>query len=271
MPFRAHRARLEDLYGRYTRRDYLAPDPVAFLHAYDDVRDREIVGLVASSLAYGRAVQISKSVAAVLDRMEEPARFLASATQRTLRQAFAGFKHRFTTGEELADVLLGAKRAIDQFGSLHACFAAGLSPTHATVTDAAAAFVDRILAGAAASSSYLLPSPRRGSACKRLNLFLRWMARSDEIDLGGWDDVPRSKLIVPLDTHMHRIALAFGATRRKQANLRAALELTAAFRKIAPHDPVRYDFALTRLGIRSDASIAGLLSECGLHAHGHDA
>ena len=109
----------------------------------------------------------------------------------------------------------------------------------------------------------MLPCPSRGSACKRLNLYMRWMVRRDDIDLGGWDRVPASKLVVPLDTHMHRIALAFGATRRKQANLRTALELTAAFRAIAPDDPVRYDFALTRFGIRSDMDVEAFLRQCG--------
>jgi uncharacterized protein (TIGR02757 family) len=75
------------------------------------------------------------------------------------------------------------------------------------------------------------------------------MVRRDEVDPGGWDDVPASKLIVPLDTHMHRISLQLGLTKRKQANLKAACEITAAFRSIEPEDPVRYDFSLTRLGI----------------------
>jgi uncharacterized protein (TIGR02757 family) len=96
----------------------------------------------------------------------------------------------------------------------------------------------------------LLPSPGRGSACKRLNLFLRWMVRSDEVDTGVWQGVAASKLIVPLDTHMHRIAGQMGLTQRKQPDMRTALEITDRFRSIAPMDPVRYDFALTRLGIR---------------------
>ncbi len=95
----------------------------------------------------------------------------------------------------------------------------------------------------------LLPSPGKGSACKRLNLFLRWMVRSDDVDPGGWSGVDAGKLIVPLDTHMHRMGLEVGLTRRKQADMQAALEVTRAFRTIAPEDPVRYDFALTRLGI----------------------
>jgi uncharacterized protein (TIGR02757 family) len=81
------------------------------------------------------------------------------------------------------------------------------------------------------------------------------MVRRDRVDPGGWERVPASKLIVPLDVHMHRISLAMGLTDRKQANMRAALETTAAFRKMMPEDPVRYDFSLTRLGIRGELGI----------------
>ena len=95
----------------------------------------------------------------------------------------------------------------------------------------------------------LLPSPESGSACKRLNLFLRWMVRSDAVDPGGWSGVSPAMLIVPLDTHMHRIAAKLGLTKRRAADFRAAREVTGAFRTIAPEDPVKYDFALTRLGI----------------------
>ncbi|MCK4410112.1 MAG: DUF2400 family protein, partial [Candidatus Eisenbacteria sp.] len=104
-----------------------------------------------------------------------------------------------------------------------------------------------------------LPDPARGSACKRLHLFLRWMVRSDDVDPGGWDAVPASKLIVPLDTHMHRFSLLLGLTDRKQANGRTALEITRAFRSFSPDDPVKYDFSLTRLGIRDDLSEEALL------------
>ena len=87
---------------------------------------------------------------------------------------------------------------------------------------------------------------------KRLNLFLRWMVRRDDVDPGGWDSVSRGRLVVPLDTHLFRIARTLGFTDRKSADLAAALEITDRFREIAPDDPVRYDFALTRLGIRAD-------------------
>jgi len=99
------------------------------------------------------------------------------------------------------------------------------------------------------------------SDLKRLHLFLRWMVRRDEVDPGGWESVTPARLIVPLDTHMHRIALRLGLTSRKQANLRTAGEITAAFRALERDDPVRYDFCLTRLGIRNDMSIEEFLDD----------
>ena len=127
---------------------------------------------------------------------------------------------------------------------------------------ALAEFVEELSSVFAGKPRSLLPSPRAGSACKRHNLFLRWMVRSDAVDPGGWMDIPSAKLIVPVDVHMHRISLQIGLTKRKQANLRTALEITAAFRSIAPEDPVRYDFALTRLGIRNDTDPESFIDLC---------
>jgi len=261
MALTLNRAILDDLYSRYNRRAYVHPDPIEFLYDYDDPADREIVGLVASSLAYGRVVQILRSVSTVLGRMSSPSAFLRSASRTSLDEVFADFRHRFTTGEELSAMLYGAKRVIEKYGSLRACFAHNLKDHDDTVLPALSAFVDELTTATDARHNNLLASPRRGSACKRLNLFMRWMVREDDVDPGGWQDVPASKLIVPLDTHMHRICLALGLTRRKQADIRTAIEITAAFRAIVPEDPLRYDFALTRLGIRDDTDLDGFLAQ----------
>ncbi len=247
---------MERLYAKYNRREFVHPDPLEFLYRYEEPADREIAGLVASSLAYGRVKQILASVGAVLGRMERPREFLEGASPDGLRRTFAGFRHRFTKGEDLAGMLLGAKRALKRHGSLEACFAANLSARDETVIPALGAFVNELTRCAKAPRRFILPSPSGGSACKRLNLFLRWMVRADEVDPGGWGRVPARKLVVPIDTHMHRICLALGFTRRRQATLGTALEVTAAFRELAPRDPARYDFALTRPGIRGDGDLS---------------
>lgn len=255
------RRELEDLYRRYNQRRYVHPDPLEFLYRYDDPLDREIAGLVASSLAYGRVAQILRAVSAVLDVMgPSPRNHLSEASQGSLLHDFAGIRHRFTSGEDIAVMLWGAKLAIKRYGSLQACFVAGYDERDDTVLPALIAFVDVLKCLAGIDESYLLPSPEKGSACKRLNLFLRWMVRSDAVDPGGWEGVRAAVLIVPLDTHMHRIGLALGLTQRRQADLRTAIEITGAFRTFAPDDPVRYDFALTRLGIRSDTDLEAFLA-----------
>ncbi len=259
------RERLDELYSLYNRRAYVRPDPVEFLYDYPDLRDRELVGLIASSLAYGRVNQIVKSVSSVLKRMDHsPFSFLQESSRKHLFSTFSDFQHRFTTGDEVASMLWGSKHVIGRYGSLYACFLDGLSDDEATILPALSAFVREIKAVSPASRNSTLPSPRRGSACKRLNLFLRWMVRQDEVDPGGWTKVPVSKLIVPLDTHMHRICSLLNCTRRKQADMRTAIQITDSFRTIAPEDPVRYDFALTRLGIRSDTDLDAFLEDCSM-------
>jgi len=254
----------EDLYRRLNRRRYVHPDPLEFLYAHDDPSDREIVGLVASSLAYGRVAQILRDVSMVLERMPKPARFVRDAAPSGVKAAFAGFKHRFTTGDELADMLLSARRVLRSYGSLEACFASAARGAGDTVLPALSAFAGELNAARSPAKNTLIPSPDSGGACKRLNLFLRWMVRSDDVDPGGWTSVPPSRLIVPLDTHMHRLGRALGLTARNQADMRTALEVTRAFRSIAPDDPVRYDFSLTRLGIRPDCGADEFLDACRL-------
>jgi uncharacterized protein (TIGR02757 family) len=167
-----------------------------------------------------------------------------------MHTAFAGFRHRFVDGADLCDLLLGVRRVLARHGSLGACFRSCLREEDANFMPALTRFVDVLRQDSRREKNFLLPSPRSGSACKRLNLYLRWMVRRDEVDPGWWAPLPASKLTVPLDTHMHRIALEWGLTNRKQGNLRTAFEITEAFRQVAPDDPVRYDFCLTRLGMR---------------------
>lgn len=260
------RRSLELLYDRYNRREYVHPDPLEFLYGYNDVRDREIVALIASSLAYGRVAQILRSTSRVLRLMPSPADFIRKSNEASLRSSLRDFKHRFTTGDEMASMLLGAKRMIGRYGSLEACFCSGFDDRDETVLPALCSFTSQLNSSVGVRRSSLVPLAADGSACKRLNLFLRWMVRRDRVDPGGWFEVPSSKLLVPLDVHMHRICLSLGLTGRKQGDMRTTLEITAAFRKAAPDDPARYDFALTRLGIRDDLEadewLASTAREC---------
>jgi uncharacterized protein (TIGR02757 family) len=252
--------RLEELYELFNHRKFVHPDPLEFLYAFPDPHEREIAGLIAASLAYGRVVQILKSVSFVLERMvPSPRSFLMASSDREILLCLSGFRHRFTTGEEMAYMLSGAKRILEKHGSLYNFFMANLKEDEDTLLPALSALVDQLNLLNPASKNSLLPVPKKGSACKRLNLFLRWMVREDRVDPGGWKGVPPSKLIIPLDTHMYKICTSIAITKRKQADMQTAIEITDAFRKISPEDPVRYDFALTRLGIRKDLDPGTLL------------
>lgn len=251
---------LERLYRRYNRREFVHPDPLEFLYRYPAVADREIAGLVASSLALGRVKQILSSVERALAVMgPSPRRYLERTPEGRIERAFETFRHRFAGGHDMACLLKGARRVVARFGSLNACFIAGICPDDETVLPALREFAARM----DCPGNCLLPEPGKASACKRLNLFLRWMVRSDDVDPGGWTGVSAARLIVPLDTHMARIGAAWGLTRRKSAGMAMALEITRAFRKVAPRDPVRYDFALTRFGIRDDMEMETLLRRRG--------
>ncbi len=241
---------LEKLYIQLNDKKHVHPDPLEFLYLYEADRDREVVGLIAALLAYGRVEQILKSVSGVLETMNpSPYEFICRGSFEKFQEEFKAFQHRFTTGDQLAALLEGVRLVLKKQGSLELCFKKHLKGMHDNVLPALTAFVAELAEGMPIRRSILLPWPEKGSACKRLHLFLRWMVRQDAVDPGVWSGIPMKKLLVPLDTHMHRMALDLEATKRKQADLRTALEVTEAFKKLAPDDPVKYDFALTRLGI----------------------
>jgi uncharacterized protein (TIGR02757 family) len=252
---------MDRLCREYGRRRYVHPDPLELLYAYRSVEDREIAALLASSLAYGRVRQILRSAGFVLGLLgPSPRRLLDGAGCARLAGALRGFRHRFTTGAEVAALLAGIRGAVRKHGSLNECFLSVLPPGADTVLPALGGFAAAL--GCAGSS--LLPSPALGSACKRLNLFLRWMVRRDEVDPGGWRGVSPRRLIVPLDAHMARIGRELGWTRRGSADMRMALDVTAALRRFDPDDPVKYDFPLTRLGIHPDLDLGAFLSQAAL-------
>lgn len=254
---------LEALYETYNRRAYLSPDPLEFLYRYDSPADREVVGLIASSLAYGRVASILASIETVLAALGgSPAAALAELAKDggdELRERLDGFVHRFTDGREMAKFLHGIGRALNGHGSLERLFLAGFDGSD--VFGAMERFADAMLGYAALPASHLLPRPSKGSACKRLALYLRWMTRQDDVDPGGWRGIRPRDIIVPLDTHMHRIARGLGFVTRRAADGKAAREVTAGFRAIRPDDPARYDFTLTRFGIRAGLSVEELLCQ----------
>lgn len=252
---------IEGLYLKYNHREYIHPDPLEFLYIWNEDKEREIVGLIASSLAYGRVSQILKSVSFVLEKMKpSPLAFIKSNSFKNYNELFGNFKHRFTKGSELSDFFYGIKKIIEEYGSLLNCFSSCYNEKDSNILPALNKFSKILMGPSNFCRNSLCASPEDGSACKRFNLYLRWMIRKDEVDPGCWAILPQSKLIIPLDTHMFSICRTLGLTLQKTANLKAAVEITNAFKEISPEDPVKYDFCLTRLGINPDDDSKVILS-----------
>ena len=254
---------LDRVYARYNRRQFIGSDPLQFAHRYSNRADVEIAAFLAAALAYGRVQQIERSLTQLFDRMDNAPFEFTSRFDNRRRARLRGFKHRFTTGEDLSDLLGLFHRVLDEHGSLEAFFQQGYRDEHVNVLPALNAFCDclcrmytdlhgrtRIPTGL----NYLLASPSRGSACKRLNLFLRWMVRKDDVDLGLWTSIDKARLIVPVDVHMGRLCRILGLHDSKTASLNTAIKITAGFARIEPDDPVKYDFALSRIGIIEDCT-----------------
>ncbi|MDR0953388.1 MAG: TIGR02757 family protein [Elusimicrobiota bacterium] len=243
---------LEKIYKQYNKPGLISPDPLQFVQNYTSNKDKEIAALIAASLAYGNVKQIIKTVGRVLEPMgKSPRSFLLKTDKKTLNKLFTGFKYRFTTQTELVNFLNAITQILKENGSLENLFYSFYKEDKN--------FLSALRSFAAKLRSYdkvdtLIPNPAKNSALKRLNLFLRWAVRKDSVDPGFWDKIPTSGLIVPLDVHMHRAAKKLGLTKRKQADMKTALEISAAFSRLCPHDPIKYDFCLTRFGIRDDMS-----------------
>ena len=262
MQLQLHASVFEEVYRRFGRREQALCDPVHFLYEYPDVERREVVGLISSCLAYGRVAQICKSVSNVLDRLELSTRAIDDISDASIRRRLGGFKHRFTTGGQLADMLIGVKRVRREFGSLENVVCDGIGDSHGegSIVPGMARVVDEISRLSRARLGHLLPHPAGHSACKRLNLFMRWMVRHDEVDPGGWGRISTRLLLVPMDVHMHRLGVLLGLTKCRSTNLSCSAEVTAGFAAVNPADPVKYDFALTRMSIVDPQGIQALVN-----------
>jgi uncharacterized protein (TIGR02757 family) len=277
----AFRRRLEGLCRRLDRR-YLDTDPLAHVHSYRSDADREIVGFLAAGLAFGNVVAIRASLSKLLAAMgRSPSLFVDAFDEERSGGALRGLYHRWVRAEDFAALFRTLRLMRSRSGSIGAFFMEGHRPDDQDIGASLASFSERALAmsrgvgdgpvesGAPARTgsessararsasparrgAAFFPSPRDGSACKRLCLFLRWMVRDgDGLDLGlaPWRGVPRRQLVLPLDTHLARLSRALGLTRRRAPGWKMAVEATRALALLDPEDPVKYDFSLSRIGI----------------------
>jgi len=257
----ALRRRLDELYLHYDDR-FVDPDPLQFVRAQGTAADREVAGLVASALAYGNVKQIKRSIQTVLSAMgDAPAAAVRRLDPRAMAARLRRFRHRFNDGRDVACLLFFVRQMLERDGSVEAFFARGLAAGAPDVGPALASFSARALAldhgglygrgrlPASAGVRFFFPSPDDGSACKRLNLYLRWMARRDKVDLGVWRTVDPAGLVIPLDAHIFAIARRVRLTRYRSPGWKMAVDITRRLRRLDPMDPVKYDFAFHRMGL----------------------
>jgi len=254
------KAILERLYVRYNHRRLIKPDPLQYVYKYCNRADMEIAGLLSAILAYGRVGQIEKKLAELFFRMQErPFEFVRNFDEQG-REKLKSFKHRFTKGDDISDLLVLLKTVLTQHNTIEKYFVQGYKSSDENIIPAMSKFCDSLLhiysvkfgRAPGRGLKYLLASPVGGSACKRMNLFLRWMVRSDDVDTGLWASIDKAKLLVPVDVHMGRLCRILGFYSLNTVSLKAVVEITDSFAEIVPDDPVKYDFALSRIGIVED-------------------
>lgn len=255
---------------------FLSPDPLEFVHKFKRPEDQEAAGIIASSLAYGQVERILASIGNVMERMKnQPYRFIINFNPKRDAKIFDGFVHRFNNGADIACLIYFAQQMIEESGSIGKFFLKGYNPKDVNIKNALISFAERVLSLDSsaiygrknlpmnAGVRFFFPSPKDGSPCKRLNLYLRWMVRSgDNLDFGIWKDIHPSKLITPLDTHVARISKNIGLTTKKGPDWKMAEEITENLKKLDPEDPVKYDFALCRLGILEHCTKRKDLEKC---------
>jgi len=252
--------RLQQLYDDYNREDS-ATDPVQIVRRYTKPEDQEVVGFCAAALAFGRVASVLNTVNTLARAMgPAPAAYVRSFDPRAPHPELRAMVHRWIRGADIVALLWLLRQMIERSGSIERFFLEGFDPAAVDVGDALDSFSRRAMAldlkavygrrvPRRLGVCYFFPRPSAGSACKRLNLFLRWMVRRDAVDLGAWRGVPSSKLIVPLDTHVIRLGRCLRLTRYTSPGWRMAAEITASLRAIDPSDPVRFDFSLCHVGM----------------------
>ena len=245
---------LENLYISYKHK-FSSKDPVWILHRFSDEKDIELIGLITAAYAYGSVEQINLFIEKFLKSISfKPHEFIINFSKHKDKKFLKGMYYRFYSEDDLLMLIFALKMALMKYKSLKGLFLNGFDNKHENIICALNKFSHIInnyfpkwkLAGIMRNSyiSYMVSNPANGSPCKRMNLFLRWMVRKDDIDPGIWEDVPASKLIIPVDTHIARVSKNLRLVKRKTVDLKFAIELTERLKTFDPVDPVKYDFAL---------------------------
>jgi uncharacterized protein (TIGR02757 family) len=237
----------------------ISPDPLQFLHLYKNERDIEVIGFLASIFAYGNVKQINNSLEKIRVIVKnKPYSYVVKFTAKDYKD-FEGLKHRFYSQEDFVNLFLVLSHICKNYNSLKNLFLNSYNPQEPNLKNSISKFSNHLIEtvklisgqkNVTAGIKFMFPNPEKGSACKRMNLFLRWMVRKDELDFGLWNEIPVNKLIIPVDTHIAKICKSLKLTSRKHVSWKMAEEITEKLKKFDPDDPVKYDFALCHTGMR---------------------
>ncbi|APR64975.1 TIGR02757 family protein [Borrelia anserina] len=241
---------LEFIYSKYNKQEFIHPDPLEFLYKYTNKEDIELAGLISSSIALGRVEQILAAIDTVLKPLgNKPSETLKTLKKKDLYIIYKDFTYRFFKTEDIVNLLMSLKKIKEKYLTIENLLY-NIYKKNQNLISSLEDLITQMENINGHPFGIILPKPSRGSACKRLFLFLRWMIRKDDVDLGIWNKFNPSNLIVPMDTHMIDISSKlFNLQTTKNVSLKRAIEITKHFSKMNKDDPVKYDFSLTRFGI----------------------
>jgi uncharacterized protein (TIGR02757 family) len=244
---------LDSRVAKYNCLDFIQNDPVQIPHLFSRKQDIEIMGFWAAVLAWGQRVTIINKCKELIQLMDgAPYDFALHHSENELKR-FGHFVHRTFNGTDALYFLHFFHTYYQQHDSLEDAFSSHLKPSDKTIENGLIGFHKIFFDSefAPKRTHKHVATPSSGSACKRINMFLRWMVRNDGrgVDFGIWQKIQPSQLVIPCDLHVDRVARRLGMITRKQTDWKTALELTANLRELDPQDPVKYDFALFGLGV----------------------
>lgn len=247
---------LDKLYKKYNKKIYIHPDPLEMLYRYDKKEDIEVVGLISSSFAVGNVKAILKFLDSLFLKMgDSPYKYLKCTEMEAIRCDMENYYYRYYSSEDIAEFLIAIKDIIIKFDTIEEWVMNSYSCDDENIAD-----LLKVLSADLNLKSSLIPKSTGNSGFKRFALYFRWMVRKDDVDLGLWKGISPSKLILPLDTHMMNISHILGFTNSKANSMSNALKITNEFKRIKSNDPVKWDFALSRLGIHPDLNYDELIS-----------
>lgn len=245
---------LEKLAQKYETQDFIKDDPIQFSHRFKKAEDKEIAAFLASLFAYGNRKVFIKKLDELFKIMQnKPLDFILNFNPNSLK----GFNYRFAKDVDVIEIFKILNKLYKDGKSIKSLFEYGYGLDNSILTMFQAVtdyFYSNVKNEVGQGFYHLIPNPKNQGAMKRMNMFLRWVVRKGPVDLGIWEFIPTSELLIPLDVHVARISREMGLLKRSSNDFKAVLELNENLKKLDPQDPAKYDFAMFGLGVNANTS-----------------